>query len=169
MFAFDDEYIDRLNRRYSKGQFLKAVIFTEDPTQNPQVKKYWVDHDQQITFQGNVYERLHMKWSGIKTSTGMDLEGANISVSNLARKAEDYVETIDVKGNEVVIQILHLDLLATLTNFYERLYRVMAVRADAQVITFTVGRDLGRGHQLPPEVMLKEDYPGLIDNPLRLL
>lgn len=167
MFIYDDAYITRLNALYGKGQFLKAIVFTEST--DPLVKKYWVDHDAEITFQGNVYERLHMRWQNIKTSSGMDLEGANISVSNLARKAEDYVETIDVKGNEVVIQLLHLSLLDTLTSFFQRLFRVMAVRADAVTITFTVGRDLGRGHQLPPEVMLKEDYPGLIDNPLRLL
>lgn len=167
MFIFDDAYIEKLNKRYGKGNFLKAIVFTESTS--PLVKKYWVDHQQEITFQGNVYERLHMKWQNIKASSGMDLEGANISVSNLARKAEDYVETIDIKGNEVIIQLLHLSLLNTLTSFYQRLFRVMAVSADVMNITFTVGRDLGRGHQLPPEVMLKEDYPGLIDNPLRLL
>jgi hypothetical protein len=167
MFNFDDEYLNKLNARYGKGQFLKAVVFTESTS--PLVKKYWVDHQQEIVFQGHTYERLHMKWQNIKASSGMALEGANISVSNLARKAEDYVETLDIKGNEVLIQLLHLSLLDTLTAFYQRLFRVMAVRADAMSITFTVGRDLGRGHQLPAQVMLKEDYPGLIDNPLRLL
>jgi len=167
MLIFDDAYLSKLTGRYGKGTFLKAIVFTESTS--PLVKKYWVDHQQEIVFQGNTYERLHMKWGNIKASSGMDLEGATISVSNLARKAEDYVETIDIKGNEILLQFLHLSLLNTLTRFYERLFRVMAVHADAMTITFTVGRDLGRGHQLPPEVMLKEDYPGLIDNPLKLL
>jgi hypothetical protein len=141
MPSFDQSYIDRLNRQYNKGLFVRAVVFTESV--DPLVKKYWVDHAQPITFQGNAYEPLRMLWQNIKASTALNLEGAELTVSNLARKAEDYVETIDIKGAEVVVQLLHLSLLNTLVNFYERRFYVQAVRADVRAITFTIGRELG--------------------------
>lgn len=165
MIIFDDDYVARLNANYSGGKFIKAVILTED-TVGP-VLKYWVDLETTIDFDGHTYEPLHMRFDNIKTSQGMPTEGANISVSNLGNQAIRYVKNLDISGNPVTVQILHLDLLSTLTNYWQRRYKVLGVQADRQTATFSVGRQLGR-NRLPRKVFLRSIFPGLTSDVPRI-
>jgi hypothetical protein len=157
MFAFDDDYIDRLNRTREAGKFLKAVTLTESIS--PLVKKYYVDHEETIVFGGNTYERLHMQWQSLKTSAN-PAEGATVSVSNIGGEVIKYLKEFDITGNEVVLELLHLDLLSTLTNYWKRRYKILAARYDVLTATFDVGRQLGR-NRLPRGVILKDRYPGI--------
>lgn len=165
MIEFGNDYIDRLNRTYKGGKWLKAVILTENP-EGP-VLKYKVDHEESIVFQGNTYEPLHMRWDNIKTSHGMPTEGATISVSNITSEATNYVKQVDISGNQIIIQLLHLDLLSTLTSYWQRKYKVLGVQADVRVATFTVGRQLGR-NRLPRKVFLRDQFKGLTSDVPRI-
>jgi len=156
---YDRDYIDSLNKVYRGGKFIKAIVLTENPV-GP-VRRYWADHEEAISFAGNTYEPLHMRWDNIKTSASMPIEGASISVSNLTGAVRRYIREIDITGNEVIIQLLHLDLLATLTTYWQRKGKVLAgPSADVLTGTFIVGRQLGR-NRLPRKVFLRSDFPGL--------
>jgi hypothetical protein len=172
--TFDTDYITKLNLNYGAGKFLKAVILTE--TYEPLVKTYWIDHEDPLVFQGNTYSPIHMLWKGIKASAGMPTEGFQVVVSNLPSmdakgeisQAGRYIKHIDVSGNEIIIQLLHLDLLATLTQYWKRKAKVLAIKADINAVAFSVGRSLGH-ERLPRSVILKDRYPGLSSDVPRIL
>lgn len=163
MQDFDGDYISRLNSTYKAGKFLKAVQVTE----SPEVVKYWVDHEKPITFEGHVWESLPMRWDGIKTSQSMPIEGATISISNLGNQAVRYIKTVDISGSEIILKLLHLDLLSTLTHYWTRRYKILSIRADVHAATFTCGRVLGR-NKLPRNLYLKDRYRGLSDDIARI-
>lgn len=163
----------------SSGLFVWAAQLEESDVIGPRMlasgsrvyaplTKYWVDHEESIVFAGNTYQPLHMVWANIKTSQGMPTEGATVSVSNLGNHAIRYLKDIDISGNEVVIQLLHLDLLSTLTNYWRRRYKVLSVSADQTLATFTVGRELGR-NKLPRKVFLRSEWPALSSDVPRIL
>src|SRR5688572_5033487 len=101
MQNFDGDYIDRLNRTYRGGKFIKAVVVTE--SLSPLVKKYWADHETPIQFAGQSYEPLHMLWEGIKTSQSMLTAGASVAVSNLGNHAIQYIKEIDITGAPILL------------------------------------------------------------------
>lgn len=159
MLNLGADYVDKLNSQYQGGKFIKAVIVTEDPV-GP-VLKYWADHEEPITFQGNTYTPLHMVWNNIKTSQSMPIEGSQITVSNLGGQAVKYLKELDISGNTVRLQLLHLDLLNSTTVYWQRIGKIIAAQADINVVTFTVGRQLGKNY-LPRKVFLQSEFPGLI-------
>ena len=122
--------------------------------------RYWADHESAIDFKGNTYVPLHMVWQNIKTTQGMPTEGASISVGNLGNIAVRYVKAWDVTGNTVIIQLLHLDLLSNLTNYWQRRYKVLGVQADQMLATFSVGRQLGK-NKLPRRVFTRQLFKGI--------
>lgn len=158
MLDLDPDFVEKLNLNYEGGKFIKTVILTE--TVSPLVQKFWVDHDYEISFNGNTYERLKMRWDGIKTSRLMPVEGATVTTSNLGNAAIKYVKQLDITGNEVLLQILHLDLLTNLTGHWLRKFKVQGVQADISVATFTVSRAFGH-NKLPRKVFLKSEFKGL--------
>ncbi len=166
MLNLNPDIVEKLNLNYEGGRFLKTVILTE--SYGPTVNRYWVDHEEEITFDGNLYSRLRMRWEGIKTSQGMPTEGATVSVSNIGNQAIRYVKIEDITGNDVVLQILHLDLLANLTGNWTRKYRVLGVQADINVAAFTCGRQLGQ-NKLPRKIFEKSTFRGVSSDVARIL
>jgi hypothetical protein len=152
------DYVDLLNRQYGAGKFIKAVVLTEGLS--PLVVKYFADHEDSITFQGHAYTPLHMFWDKLKTSGGMSMEGADVTVSNVGNQVVRYLKDIDIAGNPVTLQLIHLDLLNTLTNYWTRYFKVLGVRADMNAAVFSVGRYLGR-NRLPRNVLTADKAPGL--------
>ena len=161
MLLLSSEFIQRLNAQYQGGLFVKVVELVEDPDAGPLIR-YFVDHTEPITWNGNTYNPLHMAWDNIKTSAGMPIDAATISISNIEYGGvpAQYIKTIDVTDNEVTLRILHLDLLNEITGHWVRTGTVLAVSGDVSVITFTVGRRLGR-NVLPRKIFLQRDWPGL--------
>jgi len=154
LIQFGSDYIDVLNRQYTAGKFLKAVIFTENIS--PLVNRFWVDHEEGIVYQGNTYVPLHMFWNSIKASMGMSTEGSAVAISNVGNIAVKYLKEIDPSGMPVVLQLLHIDLLTTLTNPYTRYFKVIGVSADESAAVFTLGRELGK-NKLPRELILADE------------
>jgi|SRR5215471_1951814 len=158
MLNLGPDYVDKLNAQYQGGKFIKAIILTEDPV-GP-VLKYWADNEEAITFQGQTYTPLRMRWENIKTSQSMAIDGCSITVSNLAGQAVKYLKEIDVSSNPVKIQLLHLDLLSSFSVYWQRVGKVLSAQADMNVVTFSVGRQLSRNY-LPRKVFLQTEFPGL--------
>src|SRR5690242_1690502 len=161
MLLLSSEYIQKLNARYKGGLFLKVVELVEDPDAGPLIR-YFVDHTEPIVWNGNTYNPLHMTWDNLKTSAGMPIDAATISVSNVLYGGQPgkYIKEIDVTDNEVTMRLLHLDLLSQLTGHWVRKATVLAVSGDVAQVSFTVGRRLGR-NVLPRKIFLQKDFPGL--------
>lgn len=165
MLILDEAYIAKINARMGGGRILKAAILTE--TKTPLVKRYFVDNEEPITFGGNIYQPLHMVWSGMKANAGMQLDGMAVTVSNLGGLVESYAYRLDISGNDVELQILHEDLLSTLVNFKSLRFKVLTVSAEDAAVTFQIGRTWGFDDRCA--VMLKSEFPSLLDDVGRVL
>ena|SRR5215471_9974916 len=161
-----NEYVQKLNADYRGGIFVKAVDFEEDPS-GP-VMRYWVDYPTPITYNGNLYNPLFMVWSNMKTSQGMSIDAATISVSNLTTEAGKYVKEFDVTDNLVITRLLHIDLLNQINQHWFRALEVISVAADPGLVIFSVGRRLSRS-VLPRKVYLQKEFPGLTSETPKIL
>ena len=90
----------------------------------------------------------------------MPIDGATITVSNLGGLVGQYLKAIDITDNEVVLRLLHLDLLSQTTGHWQRRGFILAVSGDASQVTFTVGRRLGRS-VMPRKVFTSDVFKGL--------
>jgi len=154
MIDLELDYIDKLNAQYSAGKWIKGVILVESPG----VKQYWAEHEDPITFAGNVYGSLHMYWEGMKTSVGMPIEGANVALSNVGNVVVKYLKTMDPSGMLVTLQLLHLDLLNKITRPYERYFKILGAKADLNLAVFTLGREFGK-NRLPRRMIMADEMP----------
>jgi hypothetical protein len=164
--TFSNSYIDRLNRVSGGGRFLKAVIVTESVS--PPIKKYYVDNEREIVFEGNTFTPLSMNWSGFETSSSMSLAKMTVTVPNLGGEVIAYIEEIDILENDVEFLILHIDLLNEVNAVDRTILQIQTIEADDNIAAFTVGINLGLSDLLPREVIMKSEFPGLVDDVLRL-
>lgn len=165
MLILDEDFIRKINARMGGGRILKAVVLTESKT--PLVKRYFVDNDTAIVFEGHTYQPLQMAWSGMKANAGMQLDGMTITVSNLGGQVESYAYQLDISGNDVELQVLHEDLLQMLTNFKKLHFKILQVSADDKAVAFAIGRTWGLDDRVA--VMLDSEFPGLVDDVARVL
>jgi len=158
MLILDDAYIRKLTANYEGGRFIKTVELVENPV-GP-VVSYWAENPEPITWNGHTFQPILMTWTNLKTSQGMSIEAATVSVSNLAGLAGKYVKQMDITGNAVTLRLLHADLLNNITGHWERMAKVMTIRADQSMVNFSIGRWLGRG-VLPRKIYTQAEFPGL--------
>ena len=162
MKNFSSGFIDRLNAQESGGVFLKAAILTE--TTSPLVKKYFVDFERTITFDGNAYTPLPMRWEGSDMGAGMALPTVNVTVPNIGGEVINYLEGTDLLGNEVVLQIFHLDLLGTPTDVDKQTLYVMTIQGNLETAVFRLGLNMALGEMLPRHVITRKEFPGVPDD-----
>jgi hypothetical protein len=158
MLILDDAYVRKLTANYEGGRFIKTVELVENPV-GP-VISYWANNPEPITWNGHTYSPIMMMWDNIKTSQGMNIEAATISVSNLAGLVGKYIKQIDVTGNEVTLRLLHADLLNKITGHWERRAKIISIKANQTIMIFSIGRWLGRG-VLPRKIYTQTEFPGL--------
>src|SRR5215510_2941367 len=98
MLDLELEYIDRINRQYESGKWIKTAMLTESPG----VVTYWAEHEESITYQSHVYTPLAMYWEGWRTSVSMPTEGSNIALSNVGNQVVKYLKTLDPSGMAIM-------------------------------------------------------------------
>lgn len=165
MKLFSSAYIAKINAENSGGVLLKAVVLTEDPV-GP-VKRYFVDHDKELVLDGNTYVPLPMRWDGFEMSASMGLPGMKISTLNLGQQVSDYVEELDILDNDVVLKLLHLDLLGDVQAKDEMAFQVKMIEGDDVFITFDLGMNIGLNDLLPRGVITKDEFPAIVDDVIR--
>lgn len=133
---------------------------------SPLTVRYFVDHEESITFEGHTYTPLHMYSDKLKTSMGMQTETAEIALSNVGNQVVKYLREIDISEMPCMLQLLHLDLLGTLTQYWHRSFKILGVRADQTLAVFMLGREIGR-NQLPRDVLTAVEAPGLNSDTVR--
>jgi hypothetical protein len=169
--TFSDAYIAAINARDCGGKLLKAIILTE--TISPLVKRFFVDHDSDIVYDGATYKPLAMSWQGLEISRQMSLPTMKITVPNMGhaievapgafRSVADYVHSIDVLEHDVTVRTLHLGLLGDLQAKDDFTFQLQMIDATAMAAVFTVGLNLGLKDTLPRNIMTRAEFPGIQD------
>jgi len=161
--GFSSDYVKKLNATHSGGIFLQAVEVTE--TISPLVIRRFVTHEKSIVFDGNTYEPLFMQWSGLSVSEGMSLPTAQVIVTSASDEIIEWAEVIDVRENDVVLQILHLDLLADVAAVDQIVLQIQSISGDPNggLLAFALGLNFGLRDMIPRDVIKKDEFPGIPD------
>ena len=154
-------FIDRLNRQENAGVFVRAINLTVAAG----YIRYYADTDANITYNGQTYTAMPMAWEGQEQNAQMALPAVRVTVSNITGVVGAFLETTNLLGNEAVLQLLHLDLLATVTDVDSATMQVMLIEwTDGQAATFTLGINVGLQQQIPAHVMTRTEFPGIPDS-----
>lgn len=163
MKSYSAAFIDRLNRPYNAGVFLKAVVVAHENATD-----YFVHFGEPVTFQGHTYQPLQMQWEGVDASSTMQLPSVKITVANVLGTAEHYIDTVNLLGRDVVLQFMHLDLLQNPADVEEVALQVQSIEMTSTTVSLLCGLNLGLNDSLPKDVMTRAEYPGQIDDVRRL-
>jgi hypothetical protein len=154
------DYIARLNARHFGGVFFKAAVIVVDGF----TTLYFADLNETVTFDGHTYERLAMRWEGNSQTSQGSLPTVSVTVSNVNGRVGTYLEQQILIGCDVTLQLLHLDLLATVTDQDAVKLQVMAVQWNRQQAVFTLGVNLALQEMLPRHVITASEFPGVPDS-----
>ncbi len=170
MKGLSSEQLKTINAQSKTGKFIEAIVFTRDQS-DPDVKDYFIRYSRPITFNGNTYNPLDFMWSGVKVSSAMELPSVQVTISNLGGQVLDYIEqnNIEIEGNDVWLQILHIDKYAIITFVDEMLFQVEALVADYHTsATFHLGVNYSLNDQIPRFTLEKQEFPGIRDDVIRV-
>lgn len=157
---FTEAFIQKLNAKTAGGKFLKTAIVTTDYGP-PVVKRYFVDHDSEIEFNGITYERLPMAWGDYEVSRRMPFPTVTLTVPNLGNEVIGYVEKTPLLDHDIVLQLLHLDLLGDATAKDTRKLVITSISANDIAASFTCGLNLGLQDRFPRERILRSEFPAI--------
>jgi len=157
MKNFGPQWIDRLNRQNSGGIFFLAAILEVGPGDT----RRYADTQRQITFNGQNYIPLPLRVEGMGQSSQQTLPTVKLTVPNITGEVGEFLETTDILGHDVTLQILHLDLLGDVTNQDSIRLQVLAVPWNDQAATFQLGLNLALTEQLPRHLISAREFAGV--------
>ncbi len=170
MKNFSSKHLADINAQISTGRFIEAVVFVRDKS-NHANRDYFIKNSRAVSFNGNVYKPLDMIWSGVKISTAMELPSTDVTVSNLGGIVLDYIEdkSITIDGNDVWLQILHIDKLGVVSLVEEMRFQLEFIVADYHTsATFHLGVNLSLNDPIPRHTLEKQEFPGIKDDVIRV-
>ena len=75
--------------------------------------------------------------------------------------AEDYVESEAILGCDVLLQILHLDLLSNPQDADEIALQIQSVEVNSQAVSVICSLNLGLNDTLPKGLITLSEFPGV--------
>lgn len=159
MKQFSDDFIERAAKVYGAGVWLKGAVVA-----HAQGTDYWVHAAEPLVFQGHTYQPLPMQWEGVDASSSMQLPSVKVTVPNIQGQAEAYIDSVDMLGKEVRLQIMHFDLLDNPTEVDEIALQVHSIEINRQTVGIMCGVNLGLTDLLPKFVITRAEFPGNVDD-----
>lgn len=157
---FSDEWIARLNATSGGGVFAKAVILVVSPSET----LYFADTQESIDFNGETYQPMPMTWEAVGQNSQLALPSIRVTVPNVTGVIGSYLEVTNLLGADVTLQLLHLELLGTVTDVDTVRLQLMLYEWNELAATFTLGLNLGLTESLPRHVMTRAEYGGIPDS-----
>lgn len=101
----------------------------------------------------------------------MELPSNQVVVSNLGGAVIEYLEddTVNIEGNDVVLQILFIDKFNKISLVDEMLFQVEIIVADYhKVATIHLGVNYSLNDIIPRGTIETQEFPGLRDDTIRV-
>lgn len=157
--SFTEAFIEKLNAKTAGGKFIKTAILTV--TTSPLVQRFFADHDAEVVFNGITYERIGMAWGDYEVSRRMPFPTTSVTVPNLGGEVIAYVETTPLLDHDIVLQLVHQDLLGDVTAKDERKFIINSIAANDLASTFNCGLNMGLQDRFPRERILRSEFPAI--------
>jgi hypothetical protein len=165
--VFSSEQVHELNKHASLGKFVEAMVVTRSAT----VADYFINYGKFIHFKGHTYAPLSMVWSGLQSSSTMELPTNSVSIANFGNEVAEYLEDNDVvvEDNDCLLQILYIDPFGTISMIDQMLYVIELLVAEyGKIVTLNLGLNFSLNDPVPRFTMELEEFPGLKSDTIRV-
>lgn len=107
----------------------------------------------------------------MRTTTSMELPTNQVNISNLGGAVTDYLENneIEIEGNDVVLQILHIDKYNKILLVDEMLYQIEYIVADYhKSATAHLGVNYSLNDSVPRGTIETNEFPSVRGDAIRI-
>lgn len=157
MKNFGSEWIARLNAQHSGGVFFLAAILTVGAGD---IRRY-ADTQRPIIFGSETYTPLPLRVEGMQQTSQQTLPTVRLTTTNVTGQVGQFLETTDILGHDVELQILHLDLIGIITDHESMRLQVLAATWNDEVATFNLGLNLALRDLWPRHLITAAFAPGV--------
>jgi len=99
---------------------------------------YLAEYDTDITFDGIVYTKFPISIDRISENNKSVIDTVNLTVSNVSRIIQSYLESYDLRGKKVSIKTVWANQLADANAYIEDVFYIDSYTADQDNVSFTL-------------------------------
>lgn len=97
---------------------------------------YFAEYDTDITFNGITYSRFPISYDNIGENNRGQIDQVTVSISNVNRLIQGYLEQYDFRGKKVSIKTVWADALGDTDNLIEETYFIDSYSSDESTVGF---------------------------------
>lgn len=99
---------------------------------------YFAEHDADIVYGGVTYTKFPITHDFVGENAQGTIDAVKLSVSNVSREMQAYLETYDLRGKKVDIIVVWADQLADTDAYLKDTYYIDSYTADQNAVEFTL-------------------------------
>lgn len=99
---------------------------------------HFAEWDSDVTFDGATYTRFPINLESVAENNQGTIDAVKVSVSNVSRLIQGYLETYDLRGKKVTIKTVWADQLDDTSAYIDDIFYIDAYTADQNVVQFTL-------------------------------
>lgn len=99
---------------------------------------YLAEYDADVVFDGVTYQKFPITHDCISENARGEIDTVKITVSNISRLIQAYLESYDLRGKKIVITMVYADHLDDTTMKMEDTFYIDSYTADEEKVEFTV-------------------------------
>jgi lambda family phage minor tail protein L len=93
-------------------------------------------YDDDVTFDGTVYSKFPISFSSISENNRGGIDTVQLSISNVSRAIEAYLQTYDLRGKRVRMRLVWANDLTGANNYLDDFFYIDSYSTDAQTANF---------------------------------
>ncbi len=98
----------------------------------------FAEYDSDVTYRGDVYSRFPLSHENIGENTQGEIDQVNVTLSNVSRLIQGYLEQYDLRGKKVVIRKVWANQLTDPNAYTDSIYYIDSYTADEKDVVFTL-------------------------------
>lgn len=111
------------------------IVYNYDGANN---NLYLAEYDTDIVYNGITYTRFPITHESIGENSQGEVEAVKVTISNVSRAIQSYLEQYDWRNKKVIIRLVWADQLADTDAYIDFTYFIDSYTANAQVAEFTL-------------------------------
>jgi lambda family phage minor tail protein L len=117
---------------------LSKNIMANGETYNLETNLYLAEYDTDITYDGITYTRFPIKHDEIGENSQGEIDNFKVSVANVNRLIQGYLETYDLRGKKITITLVWANQLADIDANIKFIYYIDSYTASQDTVEFVL-------------------------------
>jgi len=134
MRTLDSTFKSEKNKSADKPIYLYTIYDYDGSSNN----LYFAEWDTDIVYNGITYTRFPITHDFIGENSQNEVDSVKVSIGNVSREIQAYLELYDLRGVKVDITLVWADQLADTDAYITDTFYIDSYTADEQAVTFTL-------------------------------